>query len=416
MSKATKKSSGSFLPPPPKDDSSTGNLVATILSAYDLPYQGETIEPSYVSMSVLGKEVRTGAPNLRHKERNSFKFDGSNGSSAKNELSVSAPLNTLYPRTVTFKVVVENHETLVAKCDLSSTIRINETQWLILNLRPESKIDQDQTEDGDEGTSTPTLRLKIVLSGPYRGEVAAIISLATSWFKVVDTVESASSTAVTSLTEHLPKSFPGAKFLLVPTVPIGAAAVALLPVGAGILVLGLPFFLPLLVILLAMLSTALVLGSGVYLSSPKGRESASILLTPIYSTLRSTSAGQRLIYQTGPRPSPVAISRTVLPTDAIGKLIVSLTIDFIGSSSYLIPGVGEAFDVTWAPIQTILLMAMYDDTMPSLKYISFMEEILPFTDLLPSGTLGWVREYSPLLFEEGLKKVEDFKVVVRGNS
>lgn len=317
---------------------------------------------------------------------------------------------------MTFKVVVENHETLVAKCDLSSTIRINETQWLILNLRPESKIDQDQTEDGDEGTSTPTLRLKIVLSGPYRGEVAAIISLATSWFKVVDTVESASSTAVTSLTEHLPKSFPGAKFLLVPTVPIGAAAVALLPVGAGILVLGLPFFLPLLVILLAMLSTALVLGSGVYLSSPKGRESASILLTPIYSTLRSTSAGQRLIYQTGPRPSPVAISRTVLPTDAIGKLIVSLTIDFIGSSSYLIPGVGEAFDVTWAPIQTILLMAMYDDTMPSLKYISFMEEILPFTDLLPSGTLGWVREYSPLLFEEGLKKVEDFKVVVRGNS
>jgi hypothetical protein len=312
--------------------------------------------------------------------------------------------------------VVENHETLVAKCDLSSTIRINETQWLILNLRPESKIDQDQTEDGDEGTSTPTLRLKIVLSGPYRGEVAAIISLATSWFKVVDTVESASSSAVTSLTEHLPKSFPGAKFLLVPTVPIGAAAVALLPVGAGILVLGLPFFLPLLVILLAMLSTALVLGSGVYLSSPKGRESASILLTPIYSTLRSTSAGQRLIYQTGPRPSPVAISRTVLPTDAIGKLIVSLTIDFIGSSSYLIPGVGEAFDVTWAPIQTILLMAMYDDTMPSLKYISFMEEILPFTDLLPSGTLGWVREYSPLLFEEGLKKVEDFKVVVRGNS
>ena len=81
MSKATKQSGG-FLPPPPKDGS-TGNLMATILSAYDLPYQGETIEPSYVSMSVLGKEVRTGAPNLRHKERNSFKFDGSNGSSGK---------------------------------------------------------------------------------------------------------------------------------------------------------------------------------------------------------------------------------------------------------------------------------------------------------------------------------------------
>ena len=158
------------------------------------------------------------------------------------------------------------------------------------------------------------------------------------------------------------------------------------------------------------------MGSGIYLSSSKGRESASIVLAPIYSILRSTSAGQRLIFETGPRPSPVAISRTILPVDPIGKLIISLVIDFIGSSSYLIPGVGEAFDVSWAPVQTILLMAMYDDTMPSLKYISFMEEILPFTDLLPSGTLGWVRQYSPLLFEEGLKKVEEIQVVVRGQA
>jgi hypothetical protein len=86
---------------------------------------------------------------------------------------------------------------------------------------------------------------------------------------------------------------------------------------------------------------------------------------------------------------------------------VSLLIDFIGSSSYLLPGVGEAFDITWAPIQTILLMAMYDKAMPSLKYISFIEEIMPFTDVLPSGTLGWVRKYSPLVMEEGLKRVPD---------
>ena len=65
-----------------------------------------------------------------------------------------------------------------------------------------------------------------------------------------------------------------------------------------------------------------------------------------------------------------------------------------------------------APIQTILPMDMYDDTLSSLNYNSFMEEILPFTDLLPSGTLGWVRQYNPLLFEEGLKKVEDLKVRV----
>ena len=98
----------------------------------------------------------------------------------------------------------------------------------------------------------------------------------------------------------------------------------------------------------------------------------------------------------------------------VGKLIVSLVIDFIGSSSYLLPLVGEAFDLAWAPIQTIFIMALYDESMPSLKYISFMEEILPFTDVLPSGMLGWVREFSPLLMTEGLKRVDDLKVVLRG--
>lgn len=145
-----------------------------------------------------------------------------------------------------------------------------------------------------------------------------------------------------------------------------------------------------------------------------GRESACTILGPIYSTFLSTESGQKLIYQTGPRPSPPALMRSVLPNDIIGKLVVSLLIDFIGSCSYLLPIVGEGFDIAWAPIQTIFIMAMYDDTMPGLKYVSFIEEILPFTDLLPSGTLGWVREFSPLMMEEGLKKVADMRVVMRG--
>jgi hypothetical protein len=36
---------------------------------------------------------------------------------------------------------------------------------------------------------------------------------------------------------------------------------------------------------------------------------------------------------------------------------------------------------------------MYDDIAPNLKYISFLEEFLPFTDLMPSATLGWLKEY-----------------------
>jgi hypothetical protein len=86
-----------------------------------------------------------------------------------------------------------------------------------------------------------------------------------------------------------------------------------------------------------------------------------------------------------------------LPTDLWGKLAVSLLIDALGSASYLIPVMGEVFDVAWAPLQTILIMALYDTVSPNLKYVSFVEEILPLTDVVPSATIGWVTEFGPQL-------------------
>jgi hypothetical protein len=205
----------------------------------------------------------------------------------------------------------------------------------------------------------------------------------------------------------LPKTLPSGKLLLIPTVPIVAASAVLLPVLLGILAVGLPFFLPIIVGLLVVAGSLGIVGTGVYLTSSKGRETASQILGPVVQVLTATKAGQQMLYETGPRPSPVALAEILLPNDMIGHLVVSLLIDFIGSSSYLLPVVGETFDLAWAPIQTILLMAMYDKTMPSLKYISFIEEIMPFTDVIPSGTLGWVRRYSPLVLEAGLERVPD---------
>ena len=68
-----------------------------------------------------------------------------------------------------------------------------------------------------------------------------------------------------------------------------------------------------------------------------------------------------------------------------------------GSAAYLIPVVGEVLDIAWAPLQTILIMALYDTVSPNLKYVSFMEEILPLTDVVPSATIGWVTEFGPQL-------------------
>jgi hypothetical protein len=98
----------------------------------------------------------------------------------------------------------------------------------------------------------------------------------------------------------------------------------------------------------------------------------------------------------------------------MAKLIVCLAIDFIGSSSYLLPGVGEVFDVAWAPTQTIMIAAMFDHVSPNLKYVSFVEEILPFTDFIPSATYGWVREFGPVILGESGRKIHDLTVAVRG--
>jgi hypothetical protein len=61
----------------------------------------------------------------------------------------------------------------------------------------------------------------------------------------------------------------------------------------------------------------------------------------------------------------------------------------------------------------ILLGAMYDDVMPNLKYIGFFEEILPFTDVIPSATLGWTKEFGPGILDNGAKQLHTWTVLAR---
>lgn len=139
----------------------------------------------------------------------------------------------------------------------------------------------------------------------------------------------------------------------------------------------------------------------------------SAVTQPFLTTFLSTETGQRAVFDIGPRPSPQNLAKFILPQGMFGKLITSLVLDFIGSTSYLLPVVGEAFDLGWAPIYAILLGAMFDDVMPSLKYIGFMEEILPFTDVIPSATLGWTKEFGPGLLDNGTKKLHTWTVLAR---
>lgn len=415
----------------PLPPSTNGRLVAKVLSAYDLP---DDTQPSCVALAALGSEVRTGPPAARHKDRNSFKFSipGRNPvdrnsllTSGSNELVISAPLSALYPQTVTFRVTFQKMDggasDLMAKYKLEN-LRVNETKWLILNLSPEGadagdgeeeKKEESETTDAAEEEHPPTLRLQVRLEGPLRPEISTVLGMSKAWFGTVDGISDSAGSMVHSFATDLPNKVPAVKLLLIPTVPLAGLGVALLPVGAGILVIGLPFFLPVMVVVAAFAAAIGAIFGSLYASTRDGRAKIAPLVTPVYSTFASTRAGQRVLYDTGPRPSPVVLARSVLPNGMTGKLIVSLLIDLIGSSSYLLPLVGEAFDLTWAPTQAVLVAAMYDDVSPSLKYIAFAEEILPFTDLIPSATYGWLREFGPRFFDEGKKKVHDITVAVR---
>ncbi|GBG34698.1 Hypothetical Protein FCC1311_109202 [Hondaea fermentalgiana] len=75
----------------------------------------------------------------------------------------------------------------------------------------------------------------------------------------------------------------------------------------------------------------------------------------------------------------------------LAQLVLSIALDIGGASSYAVPGLGELTDFAWAPIQTYLVHQMYGVTW--LSWISFAEELLPFTDVLPSATIGFLLTY-----------------------
>ncbi|CAJ1351141.1 unnamed protein product [Effrenium voratum] len=68
-------------------------------------------------------------------------------------------------------------------------------------------------------------------------------------------------------------------------------------------------------------------------------------------------------------------------------LMACLLIDMIGVASYLILILGEFTDILWAPIAGFLLQYLFGSLLVSS--LGTLEEILPFTDILPTATLAW---------------------------
>ncbi|PIF62237.1 hypothetical protein [Flavobacterium sp. 11] len=76
------------------------------------------------------------------------------------------------------------------------------------------------------------------------------------------------------------------------------------------------------------------------------------------------------------------------------NLILGILFDAIGLVSFTVPLVGEFSDVIWAPLAGFLMTWMYKGTIGRVGgVVTFLEEILPFSDFIPTFTLTWIYKY-----------------------
>ncbi|GGG38301.1 hypothetical protein GCM10011344_43940 [Dokdonia pacifica] len=77
-------------------------------------------------------------------------------------------------------------------------------------------------------------------------------------------------------------------------------------------------------------------------------------------------------------------------------LIIGLIIDGLGilTSSWILPLVGDFADIVWAPLSAWIMTKMYKGNSGKIAgAVTFIEELLPGIDIIPSFTLMWIYTY-----------------------
>lgn len=94
-----------------------------------------------------------------------------------------------------------------------------------------------------------------------------------------------------------------------------------------------------------------------------------------------------------------------MTNDKFKKLGKCILLDAIGMASMAIPVVGPFLDAVWAPIAASISYKMFGDKRGKYtSLITFVEELLPMTDFVPSFTIfcvlfdiiGIGREHDPV--------------------
>lgn len=92
--------------------------------------------------------------------------------------------------------------------------------------------------------------------------------------------------------------------------------------------------------------------------------------------------------------------------DKIPSLWLCLLLDGVGCVSYFVP-TGEWTDAVWAPIAAYLFYLLFGGKLGKTgMFVSFLEEVLPFTDFLPTFTIGYLYGKYQLKEKEVVKRTE----------
>lgn len=226
------------------------------------------------------------------------------------------------------------------------------------------------------------------LHSPFRPPVESVSRILSSYASTVDLALD----TVSQQTQRVVPFF-SRRAALVSAVPLGVVVAACLPLAGVMCVAGLPLLLPILAIVVVVGGVGALLASTVWAFSRNGRPWVQQVVKPICEKVGKENP--EVLYPVGPNPSPTRVVRSLVPTTMWPKLALSVAVDFIGCTSYAVPVLGETADVLWAPMSYLLIDAMYRESSPWAGLFGAAEEILPFTDIIPTATLAWIKEYLP---------------------
>ena len=74
----------------------------------------------------------------------------------------------------------------------------------------------------------------------------------------------------------------------------------------------------------------------------------------------------------------------------VPNIALCILLDVIGIATYAFPVLGEFGDIVWAPVSGYLFFKLFGGRFGMIGgVLNFLEEVIPFTDAIPSFTIAW---------------------------